>query len=175
MANHQFCKKLAAVLSATITFAFLVTGAHCLETGVGEADYHNNRGMEYFKKGFYEHAPRHQDAEAERNYGLAVTEFKAAIAENPASSDAHRNLARLYYVRKNFAGAAAEYKKVSELSPGDVDAYVNHALACIELSRLDEAVRSLEQAKDQTFDPKALEILDSYIAKVRDLQTKEVR
>ena len=142
---------------------------------MGEPGYHNQRGMEYFKKGFYDHAPKNQAAEAERNYGFAIKEFKAAISRDSSYTEAHRNLARVYYVQKNFDGAAEEYKKVTELAPGDLDAYVNLALALIELKRLDEAIQALENAKDQTSDPKALNTLDTYIAKVRAHQAKEVR
>jgi len=78
-------------------------------------------------------------------------------------------------VQKNFDGAAAEYKKVTELAPGDLDAYVNLALALIELKRLDEAIQALENAKQQTPDTRALDALDTYISKVRAHQAKEVK
>ncbi len=176
MVKPKFREELLAVLIATVILAFLCApGAFCQSGGAGEAGYHNQQGMEYFKKGFYDHAPKNQVAESERNYGLAIKEFKAAISGDPFYTDAHRNLARVYYVQKNFDGAAEEYKKVTELSPGDLDAYVNLALAFIELKRLDEAIQALENAKQQTSDAKVLETLETYISKVQALQAKEVR
>ena len=58
-------------------------------------------------------------------------------------------------------------KGLLELTPADLDAYVNLALALIELKRLDEAIQTLEKAKGQTSDPKALNTLDTYLSKVR--------
>lgn len=43
----------------------------------GEARMHNQQGMEYFRKGFHDHAPREQVADAERNYRLAVKELES--------------------------------------------------------------------------------------------------
>ena len=58
--------------------------------------------MEFFKKGFSEYTPRKQTAQAELNYRLAIKEFKAAIDKDSSYTDAHRNLARVYFVQKNF-------------------------------------------------------------------------
>ncbi len=168
-------KVLAGIAGVVIVLLIFVPGALCQESGADEANIHNQQGMEYFKKGFYDHTPRHQDAEAERNYGFAVKEFTAAISKDPSSAEAHRNLARVYHIQKNFAGAAEEYKRVTELDSGDLDAYVNCALASVELKRFDEAIQLLKDAKGQTSDPKALELLDSYIDKVSAHQAKEVR
>ena len=176
MVKQVFFERSLAVIASTLILVFLSwSGAFCQELGAGEAGYHNMQGMEHFKKGFYEHAPKNQTAEAERNYGLAVKEFQTAISRDSSYTDAHRNLARVYYVQKNFHKAAEEYQRVTELAPSDLDAYVNLALALIELKRPDEAIQALENAKGQTSDPKALETLDSYIAKVRAYQGKEVR
>ena len=176
MFNPKFRERLLAVIVGAMMLAFLfVPGAFCQDRSVDEAGFHNRQGMEYFKKGFYDHAPKNQEAEAERNYGLAVKEFKAAISRDFSFAEAHRNLARVYYVQKNFAGAAEEYKRVTDLAPGDLDAYVNLALALIELKRPAEAIQVLENAKGHASDPKVLETLDSYIEKVRTHQENEVR
>lgn len=176
MVKPLFFERLLAGMAGTVILVSLfLPKAFCQDTGAGEAVNHNQQGIEYFKKGFYEHAPKNQAVEAEKNYGFAVKEFKDAISKDPSSTEAHRNLARVYYIQKNFAGAADEYKKVTELATSDLDAYVNLALALIELKRTDEAIQALESAKGQTFDPKTLKTLDTYIAKVHALQAKEVR
>lgn len=176
MIKRLFLKRFLAATASTVMSVFLfLPNALCQNKGGGEGGIHNRQGMEYFKKGFYDHTPKHQDAEAEMNYGFAVKEFTAAIAQDPSSLEAHRNLARVYHVQKNFAGAAEEYKRVTELAPDDLDAYVNGALAFIELKRFDEAIQTLERAKGQTSDPKVLDTLDAYIVKVSAYQAKEVR
>lgn len=176
MVRPRFRERLLAVTAPMMILAFLFApGALGQDNGAGQPAYHNQRGMEYFKKGFYDHTPKNQKAEANRNYGLAIKEFKAAISKDPSYTEAHRNLARLYYLQQNFVGAAEEYQRVTELTPSDLDAYVNLALALIELKRLDEAIRTLEKAKGQTSDPKALKTLDTLISKVRAHQSKEVK
>jgi tetratricopeptide (TPR) repeat protein len=158
------------VAIATLTLLF-APAAFSQQYNVDEARYHTERGMEYFKKGFYEHAPKKQTAEAERNYESAIEEFKAAIAQDPSGSEAHRRLARVYHVQKKFALSAEEYKKVTELVPGDIDAYVNLALALIELQKFDDAVGALQYAKRYTDNPDVLHKLDGYISKIRAHQT----
>lgn len=176
MGKPLFLEKLLAGIAGTLLLTVLfLPRAFCQDADILEAGIHNQQGMEYFKKGFYDHAPKNQGEEAQKNYSYAVSEFKTAIAKDSSFTEAHRNLARLYYVQKNFAGAAEEYKKVTELTPGDLDAYVNLALALIELQRLDEVILALEDARGQTFDPKALTTLDSSLAKVRVLHAREVR
>lgn len=176
MAKPKFIKSLLAIIAGMAILAFFsLPGAFGQEQGEGQPGYYNQRGMEYFNKGFYDHAPKNQKLEADRNYGLAVKEFRAAIAKDPSYAEAHRNLARVFYLQKKFDGAAEEYRRVTELAPDDIDAYVNLALALIELKRLEEAIQALEKAKGQTTDPKALQTLDTYISRVRAYQAREVR
>jgi tetratricopeptide (TPR) repeat protein len=178
MIKLLFSQRFCHVLAGTLLIAFLaVPGAMCQVKGsdTDTPSIHNQRGMESFKKGFYEHAPKKQAAQAELNYRLAIKEFKAAIAKDSSYTDAHRNLARVYYIQRNYEEAAWEYKKVTELSPGDLDAYVNLALAYIELKEFGEAVDTLEKAKEQTSDPKASDTLNAYITKIRYHQAKGVR
>ena len=174
MVRPVFRETFLAVIAGTVMLVLLFSPpALCHDGDAGEAGYHNQRGTEYFKKGFYDQAPKKQAADAERNYGFAIKEFRAAISRDSSFTDAHRNLARVYYVQKNFEGAAEEYGRVTELAPGDLDAYVNLALALAELKRFGEAIRALEDAKQQTPDPKARDTLDGYIAKAREAE--EVR
>jgi tetratricopeptide (TPR) repeat protein len=176
MVKQSSPAKLLTGVAAVAALVFLsFAGAFCQDMREAEARLHNQQGMEYFKKGFYDHAPRNQVADADRNYRLAVKELKAAIWKDSSYTEAHRNLARVYFVQKNFDGAAQEYTRVAELAPGDLDAYVNLALALIELRRSGEALQALENAKGHTTDPKALETLDSYIGKIRACQEVEVR
>ena len=169
-------KRLLAIIACTILFAFCaVPAAFCQDKGTNDPRSYNQRGEEFFKKGFYEHAPKNQAAQAEMNYRLAIKEFKEAVAKDSSYTDAHRNLARVYYVQRDFEGAVEEYKKVTELAPGDIDAYVNLALALIELKEFNEAMDVLEKAKEQTSDQKVLDKLDTYITKIRNHQARGVR
>ena len=176
MVKQVFHKRLLALIAGAVVLVILaVPQTFCQGGGVGEPGNHNQRGMEYFKQGFHENTPKGRATEADRNYGLAVKEFKAAISGDSSYIEAHRNLARVYYVQKNFDGAAEEYRRLTELAPADLDAYVNLSLALIELKRLDEAIQTLENAKRVTSDPRVLDMLDTYLSKVRAHQAKEVR
>ena len=149
-----------------VLFLVLSTGSSSMCGAQGSASPHNEQGLRYFKKGFYEHAPHNRHQEADRNYELAVSEFKKAIAANDNDVAAHRNLARVYHVQQKYALSAAEYKRVTELSPEDLEAYVNLAVAYSHLHRYDEAIEQLELAKTKTNDPAAIGKLNGYIEKV---------
>jgi tetratricopeptide (TPR) repeat protein len=160
------------------TFLFLITTflACMIPSAVPEARgrqagmeaAHNRKGLEYFKEGFYQRIPKGQQREADRAFELAETEFRNAIALKSDFVDAHRNLARLLFVRKQFADAAESYKNVTRLAPHDLDAYVQAALAFIELEQFDEAVRQLAIAKTQTDDREVIGKLEGYIQKIRE-------
>jgi tetratricopeptide (TPR) repeat protein len=172
----MFCERVLTIVACTILLAFLaVPAALCQVKDTDTPGTNNQRGLEFLKKGFYDHAPKNEAAKAELNYRLAIKEFKAAIAKDSTYTEAHRNLARVYYVQRDFDGAAEEYKKVTELAPGDLDAYVNLALAYIELKEFEEAVETLEKGKDRTSDPKARDRLNALITKIRTRQVKGVR
>mgnify|MGYP001032690003 FL=1 len=156
-----------AVICMFLTVLLVFAGAQfsaCQAQGGGSL--HNDNGLKYFKKGFYEYAPHNKHQEANRYYEMAVSEFKKAIAENEGDAAAHRNLARVYHVQKKYALSAAEYRRVTELNPQDVDAYVNLAVAYTHLNRFDEAREQLELAKTKTNDPAAIGKLNGYIEKL---------
>jgi tetratricopeptide (TPR) repeat protein len=136
--------------------------------GKGIEAYHNQKGLEYYHKGFNDLTPKKKDKEAEQNYQQAIAEFEKAIAASPDYVEAHRNLARVYYVKKDFQRAAEQYKKVTVLDPTDVDSYVNLSLAYIKLDRYDDAILELENAKAQTSDGSVIKKLDEYIQKIQE-------
>jgi tetratricopeptide (TPR) repeat protein len=134
------------------------------------ARYHNRKGIDHFEAAFYEHTPKGQGEEASREYALAEAEFKNAIKEEPGLVEPHRNLARLSFIRKKFADAAEQYETVTKLDPYDLDAYVNLALAQIELKNYGSAIDALREAKTRTTDEKARDTLNGYIEKIQRLQ-----
>ena len=135
--------------------------------GIGIDAYHNEKGLEYYHKGFNDLTPKKKDMEAEQNYQQAIAEFEKAIATNPDYVEAHRNLARVYYVKKDYQRAAEQYKKVTMLDPTDVDSYVNLSLAYTKLNRYEDAIQELENAKAQTSDGSLIKRLDEYIQKIQ--------
>jgi len=156
-------------------FIFLMTsafvgfpayGAEKADTSIPGESYHNQKGLSHFKKGFYTLTPKHQKEEASKEYGLSIQEFKKALAINPDYAEAHRNLARVYYVQKKYLKAAEHYKKLTSMDPYDIDAYVLTALAYAEARRYSEAKEELEMAKNMTADPMIHKKLNGYIEKI---------
>jgi tetratricopeptide (TPR) repeat protein len=133
-----------------------------------QAAYHNLKGLEYFNNGFYQLEPKQRHDEADQYYALAEQEFVRAVGVDPNLADAHRNLARVYFVRKNYAAAAESYHKLTLLEPKDLDAYVQAALAHAELHQFDRGVAELERAKLHTRDREVTAKLDGYIEKLRN-------
>lgn len=176
MVKFAFIERRPAVFIGFLLLGLLaLPAAFGQGSGVADANEHNRRGLEYFNKGHYEHAPRQQATATQTNYRAAEREFRAAVAGDPAFAEAHRNLARVLFVQRDYAGAAEEYRAVISLTADDLDAYVNLALALIELRQPDEAIAALQRAKGRTADEKALAALDAYIARVRDAQAKASR
>jgi len=131
-----------------------------------DAQYQNEKGIEYFNKGFYEALPKKKKEEASRYFEQAGAAFKKAIALNKSDVDAHRNLARVYYVQKRFSAAALEYLKVTDLVPTDIDAYVLSALAYTKAKDYEQAMAQLKTAKTFTADQAVIQKLDDYLSKI---------
>jgi len=134
---------------------------------VKESD-HNGKGLQYYNDAFYRHLPNGNKQEADRLFDLAVTEFKDAIASNPRNAAAYRNLARVYFVKKDFLQAADAFKSVTMLEPSDIDAYLQLAVSYTHIDKFAEAIRTLELAKMKTDDPRVIGKLDEYIRKIRE-------
>ena len=91
----------------------------------------------------------------------------AALLINESYVEAHRHLARVYYVQNNFSEAAEQYKKVTELAPGDIDAYLNLASSYERMKRYSEAIEQLEKAKTLSSEKKVVDKINGLIVKLQ--------
>ena len=130
----------------------------------------NQQGLTHFKRGYYEMMPRGRKVEAQQEMARAEQAFIRAIEIDPGFTDAHRNLARLYYLQKKYDQAAIEYSNVLRLDPGDIDTYVQMAVVETELGNFKEAVNHLEAAKNETEDEQVIQKLNDYIQKIKEAQ-----
>ena len=158
---------LTFLTTALLACSFIAAGASALPQSTKEEE-HNRKGMQYYSEAFYQHLPKGKQHEADEYFNLAVSEFRQAIAANPRYASAYPNLARLYYVRKDFRQAADTYGTFIRLEPRDIDAYLQLALSYTELKKFQEAIQSLENAKRQTDDPEVKGKLDKYISKLKE-------
>lgn len=147
--------------------AFVAVAASEPQQSAKEAD-HNRKGLQYYNEAFYQQLPKGKQREADEFFDHAIAEFKAAIAANPKSAAAHRNLARVYYIREDFLQAADAYRTVTILEPHDIDAYLLLALSHTQTDGFAEAIQTLETAKTMTDDPEVIGKLDGYIGKIKD-------
>ena len=168
-------KKISFILAFMMTSAFcviVVYGAENSVTNTSGKAYHNQKGLDHFKKGFYDLTPKKQKEEASKEYGLAIQEFNKALAIDPDYATARRNLARVHYVRKNFLESAKHYKKLTELNPADIDSYLYAASAYEKAKKYNEAIEQLELAKSQTTSSEIIDKLDIYIEKIEQRRQK---
>jgi len=142
---------------------------------VSEEVYHSQEGEAHFKKGFYDLIPRQKKEEAAQELGLAIQEFQQALAINPACSEAHKNLARLYYIQGKFLQSAMHYEKLTELNPDDIDSYVLAALAYAQAEKFAEARAQLESAKKIAVDEQISNKLNEYLKKLEQWEEEGAR
>ena len=159
--------RFSAFLTAALLVLMCLTSGAQSPQSAKEAE-HNRKGMQHYSEAFYQHLPKGKQREADQSFELAISEFRQAIAANPRFADPYRNLARLYYVKKDFLQAADAYKRFLSLEPRDVDAYLQLALSYTELDRFPEAIQTLETARRQTADPEVRSKLDGYLTKLKD-------
>lgn len=120
----------------------------------------NSEGLSHFNRGYYEELPAGKQAAAEESFSKAREAFQKAVAVDDGFVEAHRNLGRLYAIQRKYEQAAGEYRKVVDLEPGNVDAYLPLASALDRLGRVEEALDVLKRAKSATTDPLVLKRLD---------------
>jgi tetratricopeptide (TPR) repeat protein len=160
---------LVLVLTFLLSMPFVAGAAYAAEEGppqAAEEALHNQQGLAHFNKAFYDLLPHQKKEEAAREFGLAVQEFQKALALNPDFPQAHRNLARVYYLQKKYSQAAKHYERLTELNPSDIDSYVQAASAYAEAGNFAEARAQLEAAKTMTEDEHILKKLDGYLEKL---------
>jgi tetratricopeptide (TPR) repeat protein len=164
-------RKLSVLLSiSVIILAFLMVpfeGQAEPEETVNGAVYHTQKGLSHFQEAFYELMPIGKREEALQRYRQAVTEFKKGIAINEGYVEAHRHLARVYYVQNNFSEAAEQYKRVTELAPSDMDAYLNLASSYERMNRYSDAIEQLEKAKTLSSQAMVIDRINGLIVKLQ--------
>jgi tetratricopeptide (TPR) repeat protein len=163
-------KKPFILFFVTFFALALLPLAVCVKSDAQEAGkderYYNESGMSYFNKGYYKLMPQNNKDEASHNFKLAIKEFEKAIAINKNNVQAHRNLARTYYVQKEYLKAAEQYIRVTDLDPSDIDTYIITALAYTKIQRYAEAKEQLKIARTFTSDETVIDKLNGYIEKI---------
>lgn len=133
----------------------------------GDETYFNKKGLSYFNHGFYKLTPKGRQDEASPYYESAIIEFKKAIEINESFLQAHLNLARVYFVQKEYDQAAAAYQEALDLDPGNIETAANLANCFFLMGEREQAREVLTAARDRVTDPDLRDRLDAFIAKIR--------
>jgi tetratricopeptide (TPR) repeat protein len=108
----------------------------------------------------YEKAIEEQDCVADAYCNLGIIEskkgnnakafdcFTAALEQNPRHSEAHYNLANLYFEVNDFRLAQVHYEIVCEVDPGFANAYFNLALVHAINNDFSAAVSALDRYQE---------------------------
>jgi tetratricopeptide (TPR) repeat protein len=162
--SRVFVLSAAAV---TVFFVFIACERVVCQEITQDEVYYNEQGLNYFNQGYFKLLPQGRTQEADQMIELAIASFRQAIAIKETYADAHRNLARVYYVQKRFTEAAGEYERLIELTPDDVDAYVKLATTYTKLEMYPEAVSVLEKAREKTDDERVVYQLNEFIQRLQ--------
>lgn len=84
-----------------------------------------------------------------RNIKEAAEQLEEVVRENPTDIQAHSMLADIYETQTNYVGAAEALSKVVLLNPDDEKAYINLARTQLSLEKPEEALRTLERARQK--------------------------
>lgn len=126
---------------------------------------HNNLGVAYSTKGFYDYAESEYrktmelhpgDIEAHYNMGnayerngkadAAIEEYMEVLRYHPGHADAYNNIGGIYKNRQLFDRAIASYKKAIQRNPFNPHYYNNLGLVYHESRQYGEAVREFKKA-----------------------------
>ena len=91
------------------------------------------------------HAANGQSLLSGKSTDQAIAELQASVQQRPGYVPAHYELARAYWIKGDYASAAGEFKRVSELNPKDERAYFYLGMAYLEQKRLQPARESFSQ------------------------------
>lgn len=92
------------------------------------------------------------------SYGIAIDEYKAAIAIDPTQAIFFYNLGLTLYTVQRFEGAAEAYQSALDLNPALKESWYNLSLALYHMGKTDEATVAHEtylKLSQKTYKPKA--------------------
>jgi tetratricopeptide (TPR) repeat protein len=170
---HKVVVLLLLAVGMVLPLALSAAVVQAAPPGNGRAEPdHLQRGLAIFEQGFFELLPAKRKVEAEQAFNAATRELKLAEEEDPDSTAVHRALARVYAVRRDHGEAAAHYRRLTELDPLDIDAYILAAVSLSEMGRFAEARGELDRARGVTDDSGALDALEALCRRLARAETQ---
>ena len=111
------------------------------------AAVHNDKGIEYYKKGEYQ---------------KAIYEFTESIRNNPNISQTYNNRGNVYDILGQFENAIKDYNQAIKLKPNNAMAYANRGIAYSRNKKYEEALNDFDKAiaLDPSFKPSLQKNID---------------
>jgi tetratricopeptide (TPR) repeat protein len=135
--------------------------------GAQTANELDQAGLDHFNKGFYDAAPRGENAKAAEDYRQAEQSFQAAMHSQPDWVEPYLHLARTYFVQKKYREAAELYQKALTLAPQRQEVYTHWASALEKAGDYQGAVQVLQTLRAQETNEKSLAKLDEFITRLQ--------
>ena len=74
----------------------------------------------------------------------ALADYAAAIKAKPEETDLYEKRAQIYYEQEKYDLADADYRKMTELKPGDVMGYMGLGRNALRRKRMDDAIKQFD-------------------------------
>ena len=150
-----------------LTILFLAfTGLFSHAKAQSEEDF-EKKGLKHFDNAFFKAIPQKNKARAAAEFALAEIAFQKAIEKNPNRFESYLYLGRTYFVQKKYLQAAEQYRKVLVIAPEKREIFLQLASALEMAGDYKGAIRALEEMRSQETDPRAIQVLDDFIGKMK--------
>jgi tetratricopeptide (TPR) repeat protein len=146
-------------------------GVVCLAAEQTAEDY-EEAGLAHFKNAYHKAMPDKNRSKANAEFDLAEKAFQKAIEKNPNRFESYLYLGRTYFVQKKYLQAAEQYRKVLVIAPEKREIFLQLASALEMAGDYKGAIRALEEMRSQETDPRAIQVLDDFIGKMK-IKAKE--
>jgi cytochrome c-type biogenesis protein CcmH/NrfG len=127
----------------------------------------NQAGLAHFTRGFYEAAPRGEDAQAAEYYRLAEQAFQQAIQRQPDWVEPYLRLGRTYFVQKKYRQAAEVYRQALACDPQNKVIYTQLASALEMAGDYQGAIQTLQTLRSRETSERSIAKIDQVIKRMQ--------
>ena len=164
-----FKSKYITLLTLFILILVIPSSGFCMGKKVEENDeYYYKMGLDLFNEGYYQLMPQGKNEEGKQKLDQAISALQVAVSMNDRSIESHFLLARIYVILNKYPDAAAEYNKVIELDPGNINVYLYLASTYVQMKKYDAAFEVLNYAKTLTSDKQAVERIETLVQSIKE-------
>ena len=124
-------------------------------------------GLEHFRKGYYEAAPKKEHGKAAAEYGQAEKAFLEAIRSEPDWVEPYLHLGRTYFVQKKYGQAAEVYRSALTIAPQRKEIYLQLASALEMAGDYEGAIGVWKELRAREVDERSIRVLNEFIDRLQ--------